>query len=70
MLFGVSRLAECVAAYLEDDGFDPVACTLDRAHAKADEHAGLPLVPCDEVRGGFPPSDHHLLDRPRGDRRL
>jgi len=61
VLFGVSRLAECVAAYLEDDGFQPVAYTLDRAHVEAAEHSGLPLVPRDELRERFPPPDHALL---------
>lgn len=61
VLFGVSRLAECVAAYLEDDGFEPVAYTLDREHVEAGDHAGLPLVPRDELPARFPPGGHALL---------
>jgi sugar O-acyltransferase (sialic acid O-acetyltransferase NeuD family) len=67
---GINTFATAFAELLRDEGdLEPVAFTVHRDFAVGPEHAGLPLVPTDELVERFPPSHNRALV-PLGFRRM
>jgi sugar O-acyltransferase (sialic acid O-acetyltransferase NeuD family) len=62
VIFGMGQIAEVVHYYLTTEGKrNVVAFTVDEAHLKADELAGLPVVPFETVEERYPPETHEMF---------
>lgn len=62
ILFGNGQIASCAYAYLKHDStHEVVAFTVDREYLTETSLFGLPIVPFQDVRELYPPSDHKML---------
>ncbi len=62
IIFGTNMFATAFAELVRDEGsIEPVAFTVDRPFATSDQHAGLPLVPFDELADRFSPERFRAL---------
>ena len=59
LIVGVGSQARLARFYFErDSGVEVVAFSVDSKYINSDEYCGLPVVPLEEVKVRFPPSDY------------
>ena len=62
VIFGARAFAELAHYYFTHDSpYSVAAFTVDGAYLEGSTYKGLPVVPFEELRGHFPPAEHHLF---------